>query len=55
VSGFSLSLVTRGDYRFDDVVIGSTAVGNDRIFFQAPPPDRVENEMADPSMTGMVG
>jgi len=47
VSGLSLSLITSGDYRFDDVVIGSTAVGNDRVFFQAPPPDRVESEMAE--------
>ena len=45
VSKLSLSLITSGDYRFDDVVIGSTVVGNDRIFFQAPPPDRVEHEM----------
>lgn len=47
VSGLSLSLVTSGDYRFDDVVIGSTVVGNDRVYFQAPPPDRVELEMTD--------
>jgi len=47
VSGLSLSLITSGDYRFDDVVIGSTALGNDRVFFQAPPPDRVESEMAE--------
>ena len=47
VSGLSLSLVTSGDYRFDDVVIGSTVVGNDKVYFQAPPPDRVEQEMTD--------
>jgi Fic family protein len=47
VSGLSLSLITSGDYRFDEVVIGSTMVGNDRVYFQAPPPDHVEHEMAD--------
>ncbi len=47
VSGLSLSLIASGDYRFDDVVIGSTVVGNDRVYFQALPPDRVEHEMTD--------
>jgi len=46
VSNLSLSLVTRGDYRFDDVVIGSTLIGNDRVYFQAPPADRVDQEMS---------
>jgi Fic family protein len=45
ISGLPLSLITSGDYRFDEVVIGSTVVGNDRVYFQAPPPDRVEHEM----------